>query len=108
MPSSPRWCFCNGEGRKFQDSVTTEIVPGCSFIPAHYKLKMAGTSLFPGIFPRLDGRCKSAPVLLPEVFMKTLEMGIHLLVAKGQPNLRQNFSYSSRVVDSLESQVFFT
>jgi len=68
---------------------------------------MAGTSFFPGIFPRLDGRCKST-VLLPEVFMKTLEMGICLFVAKGQPNLRQNFSYRSKVVDSLESQVFFT
>ena len=88
--------------------MTTEVVPGCSFTPAHYKSKLAGTSLFPGIFPRLDGRCKSTPVLLSEVFMKTLEMGIHLLVAKGQPNLRQNFSYRSKVVESLESQVFFT
>ena len=78
--------------------MTTELVPGCSFTPAHYKSKMAGASLLPGIFPRLDGRCKSS-VLLPEVFMKTLEMGIHLLVAKDQPNLRQNVSYSSRVVD---------
>lgn len=68
--------FCSSQKeRRYQATTVEEIVPGCSCVPAYYTSKVAGTSLSPGIFPWLDGKCKSTSILLPEAFMKSFKMG---------------------------------